>query len=528
MTSYLSPLFLFIFLPLVIIIYTLTKQKYRWIILLLSSLVFFWFISGYLVIYIIISSFSVHHIGIWLSSIKRNRDEAMHDLPKEEKKKVKNQYLKKQRLVVFLGVIIQIGILIVLKYTNFFLENTNSLLSLFGINFQFNMVKFLLPIGISFYTLQAVSYIFDVYRDKIKADYNLFRIMLYLSFFPQIMEGPISRYSDTAEKLYSGEKIVYNNLCFSAQRIAYGIMKKSLVADRVNVFVSEVFTNYSSYDGGIIALAAILYTVQLYMDFSGMMDIAIGIGQIFGINLPENFKQPFFSKTISEFWTRWHITLGTWFKDYIFYPLSLSKPLKNITSKCRKKIGNYYGPLVSGTIALFCVWLCNGLWHGAAWTYIFFGMYHFIFILMGNLFEPLLRLITNKTHIKRTSKIYICLQIIKTTVIVIFGELFFRAISLNAGFFMVGKIFTNFTFKNFGKLKDIGLPIYDLIVLLVAILIVFVISILKERNIKIREFIAKRNIAIRWSLYIGLVVFILVFGAYGAGYVPVDPMYANF
>ena len=147
-------------------------------------------------------------------------------------------------------------------------------------------------------------------------------------------------------------------------------------------------THYFLYDGFVNALAMVCYTLQLYMDFSGTMDVVIGSAQIFGIKMPENFQRPFFSVTISEFWKRWHITLGTWFKDYIFYPVTMSKPMKHMTSKARKKLGNHYGPLIAGGVSLFCVWICNGIWHGAGWHYIFFGMYHFALILGGNMLEP--------------------------------------------------------------------------------------------------------------------------------------------
>ena len=211
--------------------------------------------------------------------------------------------------------------------------------------------------------MQAVAYIFDVYRRKIPADRNLLRLALFMGFFPQIMEGPICRYSETAEQLWAAPMLRYQNLTFGLQRILFGLMKKIVIADRLNLLIKNIFTGYESYDGFVIAVAAVCYTIQLYMDFSGAMDLVIGSGQIFGMKLPENFQRPFFSKTISEFWKRWHITLGAWFKDYIFYPLSMSKPLKKLTARARKRLGNHFGPLLSGAIALFCVWLCNGLWH---------------------------------------------------------------------------------------------------------------------------------------------------------------------
>lgn len=165
----------------------------------------------------------------------------------------------------------------------------------------------------------------------------------------------------------------------------------------------NVFNNYTDFDGGVIALAAVCYTVQLYMDFSGSMDAVTGTAQILGVTMPENFRQPFFSKTISEFWKRWHITLGTWFKDYVFYPVVTLKPLEKLTSAARKRLGNHYGPLLASAVALFCVWFCNGLWHGAAWSYLFFGMYHFVLILGGNIIAPPVRAVNARLHIRAES-----------------------------------------------------------------------------------------------------------------------------
>ena len=307
-------------------------------------------------------------------------------------------------------------------------------------------------------------------------------------------------------------------------------MKKNIIADRLNPLIISVFTGYAEYDGGIVALGMIGYTLQLYMDFSGTMDMVIGIGEIFGVKLPENFRQPFFSKTISEFWTRWHITLGAWFRDYIFYPVSLTNRCKKITTSLRKKIGNFYGPLVSSSIALFCVWICNGLWHGEAWNYIFFGMYHFVLILLGRIIEPLVKKVNEKLKINNQNWLYKGLQMIRTTILVLIGELFFRAFGLQAGFTMFKEMITKFSFNLIGNgtFLKLGLDKGDFIIIAVTTIIVFITSILKEKGINIRERVSKKNIVIRWTLYFALIFMIIIFGAYGEGYVPVDPMYAQF
>ena len=399
-----------------------------------------------------------------------------------------------------------------------------------NVEYSFQIIKHLAPIGISFYTLEALSYIIDVYNEKIKAEHKILKLTLFLSFFPQIMEGPIARYYDTANDLYEGRIATYKNFCFGYQRVLLGMFKKLVIANRLNILVKIIFSEYMNYGGISVALGVIGYTVMLYMEFSGTMDVVIGSGEIFGVKIPENFRQPFFSKNISEFWTRWHITLGLWFKDYIFYPVSLSQPMRNLTAKARKKLGNRFGPLISGTIALFTVWLLNGLWHGAGWTFLFFGMYHFFMILMGNIFEPTIVKVCHKLHINRKNIFYRVFQSVKMTILVFVGELFFRAPTMKAAFAMLKRIFTKFSFvslKN-GEILTLGLDIKDYIVLLISIVFIFIIGILKERGHNIREKVSNKNIFIRWIIYYAFILIIIIFGAYGVGYVPVEPIYADF
>lgn len=530
LSSYFSLQYLAILLPATVVLYTILPQKFRRWVLLLASYAFFWAVSGKLIVYLLFSTLSVHHIGIWLADVQGECDRLVAAAPKEERKGIKARYLSKQRGIVGFGVSLHIGILLVLKYTPFFMTNMAHLLKFIGLPVTLHVPKFLLPIGISFYTMQAVAYIFDVYRRKIPADRNLFRLALFMAFFPQMMEGPICRYTDTAQQLWEAPPIRYQNFLFGIQRILFGIMKKLVIADRLNLFIESVFNGYEQYDGFVIAVAAVCYTIQLYMDFSGTIDVAIGSGQIFGTLLPENFQRPFSSKTISEFWKRWHITLGAWFKDYIFYPLSMSKPLKKLTLKARKRIGNHFGPLLAGSIALFCVWFCNGLWHGAGWNYLFFGMYHFVLILSGSMIEPTAIKMAEKLHIQRNCTPYRLFQVVRTTILVCIGELFFRANTLSSGIAMFKKIVTDFTFATLrdGTLFILGMDGYDYLVIFLTLILIFIVSSLQEKGIEIRQSIAKRNIVVRFLIWYALILFIVIFGAYGAGYVPVDPIYAGF
>lgn len=530
LTSYFSMEYLMFFLPIVLVLYTIISDKYKKYFLILVSYLFFWLISGKLLVYLIVTTFAIYYSGRWLEKFHGEEKEALSNAKKEEKKTIREVYQKRKMRVAGIAVLINIGILLVLKYSGFFVENINTVLNLLKIPIVFEIPVYVMPIGISFYTMQAASYTIDVYRGTIKAEHNFGRLALFMSFFPQIVEGPICRYEQTANQLWNVTKIEHNNLVRGLQRILYGMMKKIVIADRLNPLISEVFTNYEMYDGGMVAIAAISYTIQLYMEFSGTMDAVIGTAQIFGVMLPENFANPFFAKTIPGFWNRWHITLGAWFKDYVFYPVTLSKSIKKMTSALKKKVGNYFALLAASIVALFCVWFGNGLWHGAAWNYIFFGMYHFALIIMGNAAEPLVKKIRKLLHINTENFFYQLFQMVRTALLVVIGELFFRGHGLRSGLIMFKMLLTRFSISAFyiENVENVGIDRYDVGIVFISLLIVFIISILKERGIQVRETIARQHVVVRWIFVYGLIFYIIIFGAYGLGYIPVAPIYANF
>ena len=290
--SYSSILYICIFLPGVMALYGVMPQRHRWKVLLAASYAFFYMLSGKLLIYLIVSTFSIHHMGLWLTSCKRDFTLKKKSAAAEEKEALKAAYTRKRRGILLLGIVIHIGMLLFLKYFNFFGANVNHLLQLASAPFEIPQLSLAVPLGISFYTMQAVSYIVDVYQGKMEADDNLGRLAIYMSFFPIIMEGPICRYSQTAVSLYEGKPLAYRNVTFGYQRILWGLFKKLVIADRLNPLVKTIFDNHSEYGGVIVIAGAVLYTFQLYMDFSGCIDITIGAGEIFGVRIPENFRQP--------------------------------------------------------------------------------------------------------------------------------------------------------------------------------------------------------------------------------------------
>lgn len=526
--QYCDPIYFFIFLPIIVLIYHFTPSKKRWFVLLLASYFFFITLSHFLIIYLFIATIWIYVLGLCIEKLQIKRNEIIKQCEKSERKNIKKTYQILQRRYLILGVVGLIGLLIILKYSDFIGTNVNYVLE--KVNYSIPIYHFMVPIGISFYSLQGVSYLVDIYREKIKADHHVGRLALYMSYFPQLMEGPICRYEQTAMSLFEGKDLTSMNIRFGMQRILYGLIKKIVIADRLNPFISQVFKHYDQFDGGMMFLAMICYTCQLYMEFSGTIDVVIGSSQIFGITLPENFKQPFFSKSISEFWTRWHITLGAWFKDYIYFPLSLSSPLKILTKWGRKTIGHYYGPLLSGTIALFCVWFCNGIWHGDAWNYIFFGIYHFVLISSANIFAPMISKFYKMTHISPNWSWIKGLRILKTTFFVCIGELFFRAHGLKAGLKMFEKMITQFTFASFQNhsFLRLGVDSRDFFIVFITCIIIFIVSLYREKHIPICLSIETKPIVIRWAIWYGLIFYLIIFGAYGVGYIPVDPIYAGF
>ncbi|HJB96484.1 MAG TPA: MBOAT family protein [Candidatus Mediterraneibacter intestinigallinarum] len=507
--AYQSMVYGFAFLPLCLAAYQIAPQKWRRRVLLGFSYLFFWLLSGKLIVYLLGTTVFVHCMGIWLDSIRSEK--------------------KKARRVLTFGILVLLGVLAYLKYYNFFVENVTGI---FGNALPFTLAekKILMPVGISFYTLQAIGYMADVYWGKIRAEEKLEKTALFLAFFPQIMEGPICRHSDTCDALYSGRPLEAENLTNGYIRIFWGLFKKKVIADRLAIGVDAIFGNYTSYSGFMVAFAAVAYTVQLYMEFSGCMDIIIGSGQLFGVTLPENFRQPFCAQSAAEFWRRWHITLGTWFKTYIFYPVSMSAPVKRWNQYGRKHFGKYVTMLGTSAMALFPVWLCNGLWHGARWSYIFYGMYYFTLILAGIAVEPVRDRILQVFHISERSVGLKFMRIAKTWLIIFTGELFFRADGLRAGIYMFRSMFRNFDLGNLtdGSLLELGMTKADLIAVVVGCVAVAVVGFIKERGTNVRISLDRKPVFMRWSFYYVLILAVIVIAAYGDGYQAVDMIYAGF
>ena len=533
MTSYFSLAMLGAFLPATMLAYQIIPRRARWAVLLAASYALFWSISGTLIVYLLAATVTIWLTGLGLGRLIQARAEALKE-PGAERRTVKRAYQRRMKAVLALGILVNMGMLFSFKYVPFTARTlaplATPLLAPFGITWPEHVTGIAAPIGISFYTLQAISYLVDVYRQRITSDTNLGRLALYLAFFPQIMEGPICRYDQTAGVLMAGNPITAEGLSTGAVRICWGLAKQYLVANRVNILVKAVFASSGSYGGGITLLAGALYTLQLYCDFSGTMDFVVGTGRIFGVRLPENFRQPFFSRTASEFWQRWHITLGLWLRDYVFYPVSLSTPVKHAGHAARKLLGNHMGSVAVSGIALLAVWFGNGLWHGAGGQYVLFGLYWFAAIWLGGFAEVLAQEWCPRLSIRRDGKVWRALQHVRTLGIVVVGEIIFRAPGGRAALQLLAEAVRNPSIGTLfdGTVAKLGLSSADAVCLLIALAALLVVGLMRERGAWSAERLWRASHLAPCLMCCALFFIVIIFGAYGTGYVPVDPMYASF
>ena len=430
-------------------------------------------------------------------------------LSPDEKKALKGRFKQRKKWIVALVLFVNFGILAALKYRNFAADNMNLL---FGTHFS--SAKLLLPLGISFYTFQSMGYLIDVYRGKYAPDRNPFRFALFVSFFPQILQGPIGRYDRLASQLYGQKSFSLTRIERGLQLMLWGYFKKIVIADRAAVVVSEVFGNYQSY-GGILVMAGVLcYSLQLYGDFSGGMDVIMGASECFGISLDANFKRPYFAQSISDFWHRWHITLGTWMKDYVFYPFSLSKGMNKFGKFCKKHFGKHVSRVLPVCIANLLVFFLVGVWHGPAWKFIVYGLYNGIIIAASNLFAPFYGEMARKLHIPVESRPWMAVRILRTFLLVNISWYFDMAVSLGAALTMMKNTVTGFSLAALsdGSLLRLGLDLKDYAALALSCTVLLAVSLLQENHVNIRDTLSAKPLAARWCVYLMLLFSIPLLG----------------
>ena len=539
--SYTSLNFLFFVIGTMLVYFLFPIKKHKWVVLLIASYVFYLFAGYKYVAFILFTTLSTYIIALLIEKIsessKLNIKQHKDQWSREDKKKYKEKIKKVKRLVMALALVLNFGILAFLKYYNFFSGSLNDIFGSFGMSFSMPTLKLFLPLGISFYTFQSMGYIIDVYREKTPAQRNPFKFALFVSFFPQIIQGPISIYDSLAHQLYESHSFDFTRFKYGAELILWGLIKKMVIADRAVIAINTVTAEYNSYGGTALTFTILLYALQLYADFSGGIDISRGVAQIFGIDMMENFRRPYFSKDINEYWRRWHISLGNWFKNYLFYPLAMSSLFLNTSKKIKS---TKFGSTVAGThiakvlptsIASFIVFFIVGIWHGAYWKYVGFGIWNGGIIMLSVLMKPVFEWCHKKLHINPKTALYTVFQILRTFVVVLVGYVFDVAPSFKQA---INTFVLFFTDQNLSvgrsQISNLGLDKKEYLLILAGAVFIFIISVIQERHNKttIRSMLDQKPFIFRWFAVFAGIIMLVVFGVYGSGFNAADFVYMQF
>jgi len=525
-----SPTF-FVFISIVIMTYYLIKKEYQWYILLISSYAFYYLTSPKTLVYLMITTVSTFLCGIIIDNAKKSKSgtKSPNDENKNYFQKI-YQFKNIENAAIIVAFLINFGLLAYFKYFATFLANLEFILGSLATRSELPLVHLVLPLGISFYTFQSFGYLIDIKRGRIESEKNIAKFALFVSFFPQIIQGPISRYSELANQLYEKRKFDYTIFTFGAQLMVWGYFKKFVIADKLALVVRPIFGNFRDFDGIHILVAAIVYSIQIYCDFSGGIDVFRGLAEILGIILPQNFKRPFFAQSIEDYWRRWHITLGAWVREYVFFPLSLSKGLSKLGIQLRKVVGNYLGKLIPTFISMMVTFLIIGIWHGPQWKYIAFGLYHGSIIILEIMLKPVTRKVFNKIGMRQDVFSWRFFKVVLTFLLVSIGRYFSRGDGFRYALRMLKRTFTHFNFTGliFSNNGALGIDEKDAIVLLISVAVLVFVELLQESGIKIRQKIREQNTPFRWLVYSILILSILVFGSYGVGYDQQDFIYRGF
>ncbi len=525
------------FLAVVVLVYYLVPKKFQWAVLLIASYGFY--ISSGIdnLIYIIGTTLFTYFSGLWMQSLRNKNQRHLEslgpDVTKEEKRELKKVVNKKVHTIQVITVLVNLGVLAFLKVFNSSTGNLNHIFSLFHWDSAEPLVNIIVPLGLSYYTFNSIGYLVDVGRGKHPAERHIGKFALFVSFFPSIIQGPLFRYNDVGYQLQTPHKFEYNNIKYGAQLILWGMFKKLVIADRVAAIASTVFSSdFTNYNGSQVFIGVLAYSFQIYGDFSGGTDITRGAAQMLGIDLPVNFERPFFATSMANFWQRWHMSLGAWMREFVFYPVMLSKPVTAVSKNFRKKYGPYAAKMVPSVAAPMVVFFLIGIWHGISWQYIVNGLYNAILISASVALTPVYEKIIKKLKINTENFSWKLFQMLRTFTLLCISRIIVKAPSLLDALKMIKSMFTSFDldflFGLDGKLYTYGVDEKGMFILFIAILILLVVGILQENGVKIRETLSKQNIFFRWGLVLALFVFVLIFGIYGPDYDAASFIYGNF
>ena len=469
-----------LFLPVVFLLYWFVFRERKWqnFLVVVASYVFYGWWDWRFLLLIAFTSVCSYASGLLIERYDDNR--------------------RMQKILSASNIVLNLAILGVFKYYNFFIENIDALFSSFGYQLDWVTLEIILPVGISFYTFQALSYTIDVYRGDIKPTRDVIEFFAYISFFPQLVAGPIERATNLLPQFQKQRHFDYAKAVDGCRQMLWGFFKKMVIADNCAVAVNQIWADYSDKSGLVLLLGAVLFTFQIYCDFSGYSDIAIGCARLFGFNLMRNFNVPYFSRSIPEFWRRWHISLTTWFRDYIYFPLGGSRCGK------WKIIRN-----------VFIVWSISGLWHGANWTFVCWGLFHATLLAIYNLFGINTKYQHVVAHGQLLPNAKEALQMLLTFSLAVVGWIIFRAESMSDAIGYINSMFSNFTFNivdNINALK--ALQLKKVLITIVGLCIMLICEWLqreKQHSLQFSDITILKSRIVRWCIYYALVLIIAMY-----------------
>ena len=419
----------FLFLIISLVAYYLIPKKFQWLVLLSANTVFYAFSGIGNLIFILLSSLITFFSAQLVSNLNETLKQKKEVLSKEDFKIEKNRTQNIKRLVLVAMLFLNVGILIYLKYWRILI----------------GAKTLLLPLGISYYTLTTIGYFMDIYNSKYEREKNFLKYFVFVAFFPQLILGPVVRFNQSGIQLKQEHSFDFENIKRGVTLILFGSLKKFIVADLLVKHIGTLFDGtYTNYPGCVLLTGILMYSIYQYADFSGGTDLVLGIAQLFGIELPQNFKQPYFSISLANFWQRWHITLGQWMRDYVFYPLALTKGMQNLSKFCTRKISKHFGRTIPACIANIVVFMLVGLWHGPELHFFIWGLYNGLVIALSDILKPVFEKINQILKINTKSSLWKFFQIIRTFIIVNIGWYFDRIVDVKKSFVYLKNTFVHF------------------------------------------------------------------------------------
>lgn len=511
-----------LFVLLCVLVYYRAPKPRRWIVLLLASAAFYLSYGVQAGVYLGATVSLTYAFGLRLEELAARTPAGQTP---EERRREKRRLAREKRAALAGGLLLNFSALAVLKYTGFAVGVVNGLLRREALQAP----SLLLPLGISFYIFQSSAYLIDISRGKYPAQHSLARYALFVCWFPQMVQGPINRYEALGAQLYEGNDPDWENIQGGILRMMLGILKKAMIADALAPAVERVYTGYTDYPGVVSFLGSALYCVQLYCDFSGGVDLLCGVSRLFGVGMQENFRQPYFSTSLSEFWRRWHISLGEWMKDYLFYPLALSKAFGRLSKRARGLLPPAVAKRLAPCLATFVVFLAVGVWQGPGWANIAYGLWNGFWMSLGLLWVPVGAKLGERLSGKGWAAFFAVWGIVRTNFLVIIGRYFSHAASLHSALGMLRWTAASPGLDRLsrGTLWQLGLTIPGLRSVGLSLCVLFAISLARERGVDVERWICTRKWYVQFVILF-FALWLIVTGVYGnMDYTPIAYVYAN-